>query len=194
VDSSSQRLIYFDVARGIGILCVILGHMPFYHPNRFVLTFHIPIFFLVSGYFLNRRIDFKSFTKKRAKQLLLPYIFTCGCIIIGSSFVKGFGLLGSFSDLVPNSLDWFYASLYGSGYRSDFFSLNILPIGAIWFLLACFFSLVIVKFFSRYKYPWIPIMMIVLIDRADYGKKSLCDVVYQNPPRVNITFWRLYFL
>lgn len=47
-----QRNSQIDVARGIGILLVVFGHC-FYSLsvplNKFVLSFHMPLFFFLSG-------------------------------------------------------------------------------------------------------------------------------------------------
>lgn len=40
-----NRVKYIDIARGIAILCIILGHLGNATINRIVYTFHVPIFF-----------------------------------------------------------------------------------------------------------------------------------------------------
>lgn len=40
-----QRLEYIDIAKGIGIICVILGHMDNDSIKQFVFSFHMPLFF-----------------------------------------------------------------------------------------------------------------------------------------------------
>jgi uncharacterized membrane protein YcfT len=44
-----ERIAWIDVARGIGILLVVLGHLESGLSNRVIYAFHIPFFFL-SGY------------------------------------------------------------------------------------------------------------------------------------------------
>ena len=44
---------------------------------------YVPIFFLISGYFLKAGLPIKDYASKKAKQLLVPYIVTCICTIIG---------------------------------------------------------------------------------------------------------------
>ena len=49
-----SRLDYMDLAKGIGILAVILGHV--YKNTVFgtlLYSFHLPLFFLISGYFFH---------------------------------------------------------------------------------------------------------------------------------------------
>jgi len=69
--------------RGLAILLVVLGHSigiitePL---NRFILSFHMPVFFFVSGLVLNCRqitgemLPFKLFLIKKAKSILTLWI------------------------------------------------------------------------------------------------------------------------
>lgn len=67
-----------DIAKGIGILFMVLGHASFPF-SKFVYFFHIPLFFILAGYvFKDKYIDswdnVKIFMFKRLKSLYLPYI------------------------------------------------------------------------------------------------------------------------
>ncbi|MCR5735352.1 MAG: acyltransferase family protein [Lachnospiraceae bacterium] len=76
-----KRIDYFDLARGIGIILVIIGHIE-YMPiefHTFVISFHMPLFFVISGMllFINREAEkeLPSFVKKRAHGIMLPYLY-----------------------------------------------------------------------------------------------------------------------
>lgn len=72
-----SRLDYMDLAKGIGILAVILGHV--YKNTVFgtlLYSFHLPLFFLISGYFFHYIPDFWVFLKKKLRNYLIPY---AGC-------------------------------------------------------------------------------------------------------------------
>lgn len=60
-----ERKNCFDIARGIAMICIIMGHLGINRVNSFVYTFHVPIFFLISGYFMNDKVNFKEFVKKK---------------------------------------------------------------------------------------------------------------------------------
>ena len=47
----NKRLQYIDIAKGIAMICIILGHMGNANINRVVFTFHVPIFFLYNRVF-----------------------------------------------------------------------------------------------------------------------------------------------
>ena len=56
--SSPQRLAAFDIAKGIGIILVIVGHSSGTICNRYIDSFHMPLFFIISGYFLSCKVQF----------------------------------------------------------------------------------------------------------------------------------------
>ena len=87
------RLTYMDIAKGIGILCVIAGHMGNSIINKFVFSFHMPLFFLISGYFISSRNSSRTILIKRFKQLLPPYVFTCFAVIFISTIKGMLGIL-----------------------------------------------------------------------------------------------------
>lgn len=136
IDCHKNRLDYIDIAKGISMLCIIAGHMGSSKISQFVFTFHVPVFFLISGYFYKYR---KGILKHRFKQLLVPYFFTCVAMIIFFA-IKTYGETKNISGVFDSIITWIIASLYGSGARTDFFGLNVGAVGAIWFLLASFFA------------------------------------------------------
>ena len=46
------RIEWIDFAKGIAMLCVILGHLGSDLANRVVFGFHLTVFFLLGGYTL----------------------------------------------------------------------------------------------------------------------------------------------
>lgn len=83
----NKRLDYIDMAKGIGMVLVLLGHLqgdqffplaPFIYPMCvFIFSFHMPMFFIISGILIaiknedNR--DFNGIAKKRFKGIMVPY-------------------------------------------------------------------------------------------------------------------------
>ncbi len=73
-----KRLDYIDIAKGLGMLAIIWGHiMESGATNVFVYSFHIPLFFFISGVVFrkDKYITFWSFMKRRIKTLIIPYLF-----------------------------------------------------------------------------------------------------------------------
>lgn len=46
----TNRNLQIDIARGIGIILVVLGHAAFPY-THFIYLFHLAIFFIMAGYF-----------------------------------------------------------------------------------------------------------------------------------------------
>lgn len=131
---SSQRLDFIDIAKGIGILFVICSHSRCNELMWFAWAFFMPLFFVLSGYtYQYKNISLWEFTMKKARRLLIPYIFT-NAILIGILTI-----LGKASRL--NFLGVIYSRYYifPEGYR--LFHWWSAP---TWFLTALFMSYLIV--------------------------------------------------
>ncbi|MDD3040486.1 acyltransferase family protein [Bacteroides sp.] len=131
------RLEYIDVARGIAMLCIVAGHLGIAEVNRVVFTFHIPIFYFITGYFLTTNGSKVNFVKKKFKTLIIPYLFSGLLVVAAAVAVNELWLGGDNSRQVM--IDWLKAVLYGAGdnYTDPFY---IKGIGATWFLLATFWG------------------------------------------------------
>lgn len=47
---SRERLLYIDIARGISIILVVFGHIVDLTPfEKFFFSFHVPVFFMITG-------------------------------------------------------------------------------------------------------------------------------------------------
>ena len=162
----NKRIEYFDIAKGIAMLCIIAGHLENARINQFVFTFHVPLFFLVSGYFLNDRLPVKEYAKKKAKQLMIPYVVAWG-FIMPRAVYGAYQWLGSFEAVWKTVVNQVLAGLYGSGSEiheiwigEGFF---VPTVGAIWFLPALLFALVIVRYFMRWRHCGICVLFIAVI-------------------------------
>lgn len=82
---SDSRNEFFDVCKGIGILCVYYGHTTMVKqlPWRMVFSFHMPLFLLLSGIFFNVENvhDLGAMIRKVWRNLLVPY---CFFVVVGS--------------------------------------------------------------------------------------------------------------
>lgn len=71
----SNQIVSFDILKGGGILLVILGHIQIpYMLKTVIYSFHMPLFFFVSGCFF-RPISLREFFAKKTRQLLIPWAF-----------------------------------------------------------------------------------------------------------------------
>lgn len=155
----TKRLTYIDIARGIAIICIVLGHLGNATINKIVFTFHVPIFFFITGYFTTDKLPIKNFINNKFKTLIIPYICTC-CIIIFLGTLKAF-LGNGIHDALNAFINWLYASLYGAGdsYTDPFY---IKGIGAIWFLLATFWGSIFLRLALNFKENFRMLFIIIL--------------------------------
>src|SRR3954470_17622498 len=73
---AAARLEWVDVAKGVGIVLVILGHVPpleGQEVHRVIYWFHMPLFFFLGGVVLRRTVPTKDMIARRARQLAIPY-------------------------------------------------------------------------------------------------------------------------
>lgn len=140
----SQRIGYLDIAKLIGLFLVCFCHIPVstgeFH--IWVYSFHMPLFFLLSGMFFRP----ENFSMKRtAMQLLVPFIlFNVLAILISFCVNWIFYRTLQFTNLHP--MKWFT-----SGYA----------IGPSWFLLSLFCIRVFCSY--AYKYGKIRTLLIAII-------------------------------
>ena len=118
------RIEYLDFFRSFGILCMIVSHVYFGHLlDKWIHTFHMPMFFLISGY-LYRNQNLRMMLKKRTRTLIVPYIIfgLMHCII---SYLRN-------AQFDPHSLYILFFENTAEG--------GVPIAGALWFLSAIFIS------------------------------------------------------
>ena len=137
-----------DIAKGMAMISIILGHLSVWRINCVVFTYHIPIFYLITGYFLfgAEKTSFRRFAGKKARTLLVPYYVACLLIIMFSIPLNMY--LGE--DVKTQVIRWIKAALYAAGdsYTAPF---EIPGIGAIWFLWATFWGSLSMYFLIKKK-------------------------------------------
>ena len=74
-----KRMDYLDVAKGIAMFLVVMGHAALAYDTPYwrvaIYSFHMPLFFLVSGVVVGRAKDgWGAFIKKNVLTLLVPYL------------------------------------------------------------------------------------------------------------------------
>ncbi|HET9909184.1 MAG TPA: acyltransferase family protein, partial [Anaerolineales bacterium] len=143
----NNRIQYIDIARGIGILLVVLGHNDFALVSPFayqvIYSFHMPLFFFLSGYFINPSAGFWEFVRRRFNSLLKPYLFTIFMIyFVSISFEKM-----SFQ----TALFRITKSLYGSGYYLDWVQLWFLP----HLFVVSLYAYLFLNLFNRLNNHWV---------------------------------------
>lgn len=128
-----ERINWIDMAKGGGIILVVIGHClnPNSVINSVIFSFHMPLFFIISGYLLKSDVTISHFLYKKSVRLLLPYFFTFiiyffaytiidnnsnawqeYLINLSKSYALGNGLVYSWIDTQPVGPLWFIVCLF----------------------------------------------------------------------------------
>lgn len=150
-EKKTGRIIYLDVARGLAVWCVVLIHMNqliedrnlFY---RFIWTFTVPIFFVISGMllFYNHKWEkqnLKEVIIRRAQAYLYPYLTFSVLSVIFNVFYLN--ILSAAKEAVE--------SIFGIGILS------------LWFLPTLFISEVIFVIIMKRDRKLLPIWLLIML-------------------------------
>lgn len=146
-----------DFARGVSIISIVAGHLGIFEIQYIVYTFHVPIFFCITGYFFN----YKKFNlKKYIKNLIKPYFFT---VLVSTIFIYIKSCINknnciSIENAVLNIL---YANGYSENKTLLKFDNN--QIGPIWFLFAEFWVVIFLYFISKNESLVLQVLSTLLI-------------------------------
>ena len=126
--TKSKRIDYLDMAKGIGILLVIIGHISYVSEpvRQYISTFHMPLFFVISGMLLlykkEEENNFRDFVVKRFHGLMIPYFICSACVLAIESI----------------RIIWKDANTWENILRQLFQTLCLQGVSVLWFLPALF--------------------------------------------------------
>jgi fucose 4-O-acetylase-like acetyltransferase len=135
---TKSRIEFVDLLKAFAIFCVLWNHSIgdlitgyFFLADpvlKFLATFHMPLFFMISGFFLSSflKLNFKEGFKKRFTELMIPHITWSILIILMTWGISRMGLRTPFSDKSftilfaieallapdPGSELWFFRDLF----------------------------------------------------------------------------------
>ena len=82
---TEKREPYIDCLRGTAIILVVLGHLnPGMVLETWIYSFHMFLFFFLSGYLFKRKQGFRRQAAAAAKSCLIPYFFWSLCAVLFS--------------------------------------------------------------------------------------------------------------
>lgn len=114
----NQRIEFVDIAKGVAILLVLLGHLLMGESllKKSIYAFHMPVFFIISGFFISEK-TFRVFASRRFSSLIIPYLlfaFLFGTLAIKSIPFILYATNQSLSKGGSNGMLWFLPSLFFS--------------------------------------------------------------------------------
>lgn len=166
-ERKSNRLEYVDVMRGIAITLVVVGHLIQFNGIstdnpvfEFIYSFHMPLFFAISGYITQKVTKICSwqkyvlFLKKKTMAIALPFLVWT--LFVGNYILRDHWRVVSLDQMLQSLLHpglWFLKSLFFILIVFGLFDLIQNKINAkgtiIRLLSSCFVSLVLlVAFYS----------------------------------------------
>ena len=154
---STGRVEWVDVAKGVGIVLVVLAHaLPKDHIIwQFINQFHMPFFFMISGFLYSTKTSWVKFVIRKIRTLWVPFVFSsvltkAVSIVIGKTSV-------------------------GGGVKSIikmFLLLEAGPLlGAIWFIRVLFYAVIIYDLIIRISDK-------VLKEKSEVGLSVLSVVMF----------------
>ncbi len=135
-----KRITEIDIAKGILIFFVILGHSPIDNWLASCIgSFHMAAFFCLSGFTYNYGVNLREFMAKKTMSLLIPYIRFCVILL----------LLATLKHILHIGLDNYNLL---SGIESIFFPYSGRYYTTVYFLwfLPCLFMVESLMAFSQY--------------------------------------------
>lgn len=148
-----EKDIAVDLLRGLAILAVIFGHIA--SPlTGFIFSWHMPLFFFVSGFFIRIDESVKIFLIKNFKRIML-YFFVFALIGFLATYFRNIFLNRENESVL--------SSLTGIFFWMDFEHLNHYGF-VLWFLPALFWGKFINYLFLKYlKNKWLIGALILMI-------------------------------
>ena len=163
MSDTKKRLDYLDMTKGLGMILVLIGHLqgdsiftfsPYIQPLCvFIFSFHMPMFFIVSGILLAIKNDevkpLKEVAKSRFRGIMIPYLWFSlfYLIVVVAALIKG--------EIAVQTLYlniWYVISGYG---------MNVL-----WFLPALYLGELLFILFRRRIRDHIPFITVVVLSNA----------------------------
>ncbi|MCR5673417.1 MAG: acyltransferase family protein [Lachnospiraceae bacterium] len=161
--SDKKRLDHLDMAKGLGMILVLIGHLqgdsiftfsPYIQPLCvYIFSFHMPMFFIISGILLAIKNDeirpFCEMAKARFRGIMVPYYWFSFfyLLVVVAALIKG--------EIAPFTLYlniWYVLSGYG---------MNVL-----WFLPALYLGELLFIFLRRRIREDLPFITIVALSNA----------------------------
>lgn len=149
-----DRVLCFDIAKGIGIILVVICHIESIPLGirSYLVTFHMPLFFVISGMLMHLTHEAerpaKELILRKLKHILLPYVvFSLLFPLINIFYYNHIGIAD------PPAL-----------LRAEIImSVTMTGISVLWFLPALFFSeLIVLVLIKNTRHPAVELITVAL--------------------------------
>lgn len=149
MNETKKKINYITIAKGIGILLVVLGHCGNSKIEHFVLLFHMPLFFFISGFlFKDEKLEHPiNYIKNKVLKLYLPYLTYETIFLLLHNFFININVYNTNIMIVDKVIKYLSLKEMMVTFIKIVACAGREPIGgALWFLVVLFF--VTILFFS----------------------------------------------
>lgn len=171
--NNKGRIEYIDLAKGICIILIIMGHTGITVDYPGLTAMRTPLYFTLSGLFFKDYGGFQEFLIRKSNKILIPFLFfyigsyaifyICNALFPGLIVTTASGILDVFTQIQYfNGPIWFLLALFWSNLAFCAISLNIKK-------EICRFVAVLALFFIGYIFEKKEIFLPCVIDCAMIG-------------------------
>ena len=191
---TKNKITNISISKGIGIMLMVTGHIFVCSDNmfihNFIYAFHMPLFFMISGYcFSERHLDnFGNYFKRKIVSLYYPYVFWLVLLAIFHNYLLDINIYDINNLWGCDSyytIDSFLKQIYNIVFYLD--GKEIL-VGQLWFVRTLFFvslfGFFVIKYFiSHLRY----IIMLSLC-----LSPIICYINFDKLPYLHLNNWTFY--
>lgn len=174
-NTASNRIMWIDMARGWAIFLVVLGHvfdMTEHNTIEYILyviiySFHMPLFFVLSGMNVKNEINFRTFISTKVKRVLIPYFKYSFIYFI---FELLFKLLTS-GESLKYLIGYFEVFLSKANLINTLLFTHDSYFSRFWFLIVLFVSQIVIYWMMKINKKWIHFIIFIfgiLLNRVLY--------------------------
>lgn len=211
-DIRTKRRQWVDIAKGIAIIAVVLGHVTYsYSPWKLlpisvitVWLWHVPVFFLIGGFFVKeeRLQNLVSFVKGKLKSLYLPILYIYLPVLFLHNWFIKIGFYG---------VDVEYYGKYVTEWEGQDFLRHVVEallfagreplLGAMWFVYVLFMALCCLSIVSwslrkcikeDQVYEYVRFVVLLLGAVLSCTMTKLYDVTIPRFSNMIVAVWLLY--
>ena len=165
----NKRIDWIDQVKGFGIFLVVYGHN-FPITEKYIYSFHMPLFFLIAGIF-HPTIQNKFSIIKRVKSILVPYFLWSFLLFIFWVFLGRF--YGESANFNLSVYDNFIGIFYAQGGRA-FMDWGI----PMWFLPTIFLTFLLFYFIKKLNNKYLECLLVIILSTFVFLLPYFCNIKF----------------
>lgn len=148
-----KKIVWINQLKGVGIIAVVTGHIYVGPISDGIYLWHMPLFFLLSGYLFKPHPEKMTFFKDKAIYLLVPYL--AFLVLLGSREFVAVAQVETFTNLAKYTLKDLLGGRYLLGWTGVFWFITCL------FLTQQLANVLFPRFSLRVLWPLMALCLVV---------------------------------